>query len=103
MLLFPAVSVQSANFSFRGTFNRDDNVQVLTFTLASPGTVTIRSFGYEGGTNAAAGFIQSLGEDEGILYADVDVAAGLGFEFANQDLARAACRGGERPRVARRR
>jgi hypothetical protein len=29
----------------------------------------------EGGTNSAAGFIQSLGEDEGILYADVDIAA----------------------------
>ena len=28
-----------------------------------------------GGTNAAAGFVQSLGEDEGILYADVDIAA----------------------------
>jgi predicted amidohydrolase len=28
-----------------------------------------------GGTNSAQGFIQSLGEDEGILYADVDVAA----------------------------
>jgi predicted amidohydrolase len=28
-----------------------------------------------GGTNAAAGFIQSLGEEEGILYAEVDVAA----------------------------
>ena len=28
-----------------------------------------------GGTNAAAGFVQSLGEEEGILYADVDVEA----------------------------
>jgi predicted amidohydrolase len=28
-----------------------------------------------GGTNSAAGFIQSLGEDEGMLYADVDVDA----------------------------
>jgi predicted amidohydrolase len=28
-----------------------------------------------GGTNSAEGFIQSLGEDEGILYADVDIAA----------------------------
>jgi predicted amidohydrolase len=28
-----------------------------------------------GGTNSARGFIQTLGEDEGILYADVDVAA----------------------------
>ena len=28
-----------------------------------------------GGTNSAQGFIQSLGEDEGILYADVDIAA----------------------------
>ena len=28
-----------------------------------------------GGTNSAEGFIQSLGEEEGILYADVDVAA----------------------------
>jgi predicted amidohydrolase len=28
-----------------------------------------------GGTNSAQGFIQSLGEDEGILYADVDIEA----------------------------
>jgi len=28
-----------------------------------------------GGTNSAQGFIQSLGEEEGILYADVDIAA----------------------------
>jgi predicted amidohydrolase len=28
-----------------------------------------------GGTNTAAGFIQTLGEDEGILYAEVDIAA----------------------------
>jgi hypothetical protein len=28
-----------------------------------------------GGTNSAQGFIQSLGEDEGILYADVYIPA----------------------------
>src|SRR5260370_10547472 len=28
-----------------------------------------------GGTNSAQGFIQSLGEEEGILYADVNIAA----------------------------
>jgi hypothetical protein len=28
-----------------------------------------------GGINSAQGFIQSLGEEEGILYADVDIEA----------------------------
>lgn len=63
VVLLWAVDAKSANFSFRGSFNRDDNVQVLTFTLASPGTVTIRSFGYEGGTNAAGAVIPAGGFD----------------------------------------
>src|ERR1043165_1257442 len=63
VILLWAVNATSANFSFRGTFNRDDNVQVLTFALASSGTVTIRSFGYEGGTNSAGTVVPAGGFD----------------------------------------
>ena len=63
VILLWAVDAKSANFSFRGTFNQDDSVQVLTFTLASSGTVTIRSFGYEGGTNSAGTVIPAGGFD----------------------------------------
>ena len=63
VVLLWAVEAKSANFSFRGTFNQDDNVQLIAFTLTSPGTVTIRSFGYEGGTNAAGAVIPAGGFD----------------------------------------
>ena len=40
VILLWAVDAKSANFSFRGTFNQDDNVQVLTFALASSGILS---------------------------------------------------------------
>ena len=79
MLLLPAVHVQSANFSFRGTFNRDDNIQQFGFILSSPGAVTIRSFGYEGGTNSAGTVIPSGGFDTTVALFNFSTGALLGF------------------------
>jgi hypothetical protein len=79
MLLLPAVHVQSANFSFRGTFNRDDNVQLFNFLLSSAGTVTIRSFGYEGGANAAGTVIPRGGFDTTVALFNLSTGALLGF------------------------
>jgi hypothetical protein len=50
------------NFSFRGTFTRDDQSEVFIFTAASS-SVTIRTFGYAGGTNSAGTIIPAGGFD----------------------------------------
>ena len=52
-LVLSAARGQAANFSFTGAFNRDDNVQQIGFILGSAGNVTLRTFGYGGGTNSA--------------------------------------------------
>lgn len=44
---------QCASFSFTGTFNRDDNVRLFGFTLTAPSTVTLETWSYGGGTDAA--------------------------------------------------
>ncbi len=59
LLLFVSVAALSTlqaqnNFSFRGTFLSDDQVQLFDFTLTSPETITFQTWGYGGGTNAAA-------------------------------------------------
>ncbi len=79
MLLLPAVHVQSANFSLRGTFNRDDNIQLFGFILSSAGTGTNRSFGYEGGTNAAGAVVPRGGFDTTVALFNLSTGALLGF------------------------
>ncbi|HEY7165478.1 MAG TPA: DVUA0089 family protein [Candidatus Binatia bacterium] len=79
VLLLPAVAVRSANFSFRGTFTRDDNVQLFGFILGSPSTVTIRSFGYEGGTNAVGTVIPPGGFDTTVAVYNLLTGSLLGF------------------------
>jgi len=68
-LLFAAChgSLTAASFSFAGSFVRDNDLQLFTFTLGAPGTVTLRTFGYGGGVNSngvlipAGGFVPVLG------------------------------------------
>lgn len=55
--------LQADSFSFQGTFLTDDQVQLFNFTLASDATVTLHSFGYAGGTNAANTAIPAGGFD----------------------------------------
>ena len=64
----PAILVSlplwAQNFvSFTGTFAADDQTWQTTFTLAAPGPVTLRSFSYAGGTNAAGQTIPGGGFD----------------------------------------
>jgi hypothetical protein len=47
-----AAPAQAANFSFRGNFTQDDNVQLFNFTVGAPSTVTLRTYSYAGGTQA---------------------------------------------------
>ena len=57
------LGARAANFSFAGTFTQDDNARQITFTLAAPGTVTVRSYGFAGGTNAAGSIVPAGGFD----------------------------------------
>ncbi len=49
-----AATAPAASFSFQGTFTSDTDVVLFTFTLANPtANVSLRTYGYAGGTNAA--------------------------------------------------
>jgi PEP-CTERM motif len=71
-----------ADFSFVGTFNQDDNVQLFNFTANGSSLVTLRSYSYAGGTQAngnavlAGGFdpILALFDASGNLVHDQDDA-----------------------------
>lgn len=54
---------QAANFSFTGTLTRDDDVQLFTFVVGAPSTVTLLTYSYAGGTNAAGIAIPDGGFD----------------------------------------
>jgi hypothetical protein len=62
-LILASSSAFAANFSFTGNLANDDDVQLFSFTLASPATVTLRTWGYAGGTNAAGNLISNGGFD----------------------------------------
>jgi len=51
------------NFSFTGHFTQDDNVQLFHFVVGATSNVTLRSWGYAGGTNAAGTLIARGGFD----------------------------------------
>lgn len=53
---------RAANFSFTGTFTHDTDLQFFTFTLANPTPgVTLRTWSYAGGANAAGQVIPNGG------------------------------------------
>ncbi|MBV9675679.1 MAG: DVUA0089 family protein, partial [Acidobacteriaceae bacterium] len=41
---------QAANIPLQGSINTDDDVQLFAFTVATAGSVDLRSYGYAGGT-----------------------------------------------------
>ena len=51
------------NFSFQGTFASDDQVQLFSFTVGSSSAVTLRSWSYAGGVDAAGVTIPRGGFD----------------------------------------
>jgi hypothetical protein len=69
-LLF-SLSVFTANvanaiptdYSFTGNLANDDQVQFFNFSVAAPSTVTLRTWSYAGGTNAAGQLIAAGGFD----------------------------------------
>lgn len=65
---FLALSVSSVvcradDFSFTGSFNSINDVQLFTFSIGATSTVTLRSYGYAGGTNSAGMVIPEGGFD----------------------------------------
>jgi hypothetical protein len=61
LLLFGPFA-QASDFSFTGTFTYDTDLQYFTFTLNNPTSdVTLRTWSYAGGTNAAGQAIPSGG------------------------------------------
>ena len=54
---------QAANISFQGNFSGDDQVQPFNLTDNSTATVTMVSFAYGGGTNAAGTVVPAGGFD----------------------------------------
>jgi len=58
-----STAASATDFSFTGTFLTDDGKAAFDFSLASAATVTIQSFGYSGGVNAAGRTIAAGGFD----------------------------------------
>ena len=54
---------QATNLSFTGNFTFDNDVQTFTFMVDSTSTVTLRSWSYAGGSNAAGDLIARGGFD----------------------------------------
>lgn len=63
-------TTSAADFSFTGTFLTDDAKAAFTFNLAAPSTVTIQTFGYLGGVNAAGQTIAAGGFDDVVTLYD---------------------------------
>lgn len=61
---FVTGSVNAADFSFIGNFEHDDEVQEFNFTVSAPTSdVTLRTWSYAGGTNAAGAEVARGGFD----------------------------------------
>lgn len=58
-----STATTGSNFSFEGLFLTDDQVQLFDFTLGASSTITMQSWGYGGGTNAANLVIPAGGFD----------------------------------------
>ena len=56
-----AATAKADSFSFTGAFNQDDNVRLYEFDLSAPSTVTLLTWSYGGGMNAAGENIPSGG------------------------------------------
>lgn len=62
-LVVIASPAAAADFSFTGTFSSDNNVQFFNFSVGAPSNVTLRTWSYAGGTNAAGQVIARGGFD----------------------------------------
>lgn len=58
-----STSVQASDFSYEGSFLNDDEARLFNFSIAQASTVTLRSYSYAGGNNAAGKTITAGGFD----------------------------------------
>jgi hypothetical protein len=58
-----ATPTKADNFSFTGSFTVDNDVQLFNFSVTAPSDVTLRTWSYAGGTNAAGQLIAAGGFD----------------------------------------
>lgn len=63
LALLGASAALADNFSFQGTFTSDDNVQLFNFTVGASSTVTLQTWSYAGGVDAAGVTIPRGGFD----------------------------------------
>ena len=78
------------NFSFNGTFVRDDNVQLFNFTADGASTVSLVSYGYAGGTQSNGNVVARGGFDTILALFNATTGAFVG---QNDDTATAVCGG----------
>ena len=62
-LVVGSASALAANFSFTGNLAGDNSIKLFSFALASSSNVTLRTWSYAGGTNAAGSSISAGGFD----------------------------------------
>jgi hypothetical protein len=91
-------SAFASDFSFTGNLKDGDEVQPFFFTVTEPTTITLQTFSYDGGTNAAGTKIPSGGFDPTISLFDAisgrliafnddnSASAGLWDSFLQMDL-----------------
>jgi hypothetical protein len=88
-----AASAQAANLSYTGTLNTANDLTSFLFTADGTSTVTIRSYGFDGGTNADGTSIVAGGFDPNLTifdasdnwYADSDddaISGSLDFNYS---------------------
>lgn len=78
VLAMGSVPAQAANVSFTGSLAGDNAVQLFTFTLDANSTVSLRTWSYAGGINAAGSLIGAGGFDTVLaLFSGLGAAAVL--------------------------
>jgi len=73
-------SAQAADFSFTGKFSYDNDVQQFSFSVGSASSVTLRTWSYAGGVNAAGQSIPRGGFDPSFALFDAS-----GMRIGEQD------------------
>ena len=63
LIVFTGIPVLADNYSYTGTFIYDNDVTLETFSVSAPSTVTLLTYSYAGGTNAAGQVIARGGFD----------------------------------------
>ena len=78
--MLAASAMQASSFSFQSSFSTDDQVQLFSVVLGSNSTVTFRTYGYAGGTDAAGMIISPGGFDPELTWYMAD-----GTEIGNNN------------------